>query len=177
MKRLLTIALLLTASTGFAQLTDSTFYGQIKAGMLKSEYEQKISETRVRIMNDEYALIPAFHKGQELTELNIESEPAPLSDFSTIEKKMLSLYEVISTKYGRPNTLALISEPAGIADGNTGIITSWNVGQKHISIGARREGDKYVAVCNIFIKGYEERLQDRDIDREQKARAQAGTKF
>jgi hypothetical protein len=177
MKRALTILCILIAATAQAQLTDSTFYGQIKAGMLKTEYDQKVSETRVRIMNDEYSLMPSFYKEQELLELDIESSPEPLADFSIIEKKMLSLYEVISTKYGRPNTLALISEPAGIPDGETGIITSWNVGLKHISIGARREGDKYVAVCNIYIKGYEEKLADRDWIREQKARSQAGEKF
>jgi hypothetical protein len=177
MKKLLIIIGLLAVNTGYAQIVDSTFYGQIKAGMLKAEYDQRISETRVRIMNDEYALIPSFHKDAELIELDIESAPEAAGDFNVIEKKMLSLYEVISTKYGRANTLALVSDPETIADGNTRVISSWDVGLKHISIGARRDGDKYVAVCNIFIKGYDEKLTDRDVAREQKARVQAGTKF
>ena len=177
MKKFLIVLGLLAVNTGYAQIVDSTYYGQIKAGMLKSEYDQRISETRVRIMNDEYVLIPSFHRNEELTELDIESAPEALSDFSIIEKRMLSLYEVISTKYGRANTLALINEPGAIADGNTQAISSWDIGLKHISIGARREGGKYIAVCNIYIKGYDEKLTDRDNAREQKARVQAGTKF
>lgn len=177
MRKIIAFICLLAATTGHAQIVDSVFYGNIKAGMLKNEYEQKISETRVRILNDEYALIPFFHKGQELIALDIQSDGEDLSNFSVIEKKMLSLYEIISTKYGRANTLSLISEPGTIPDGGTGIISSWNIGLKHISIGTRREGDKFVAVCNIFIKGYDEKLSDRDLDREQKARVQAGTKF
>ena len=177
MRTFITFICLLAITTGHAQIVDSVFYGNIKAGMLKNDYQQKISETRVRILNDEYALIPSFHREEELIALDIESEGEDLTNFSVIEKKMLSLYEIISTKYGRANTLSLISEPSSIPDGGTGVISSWNIGLKHISIGTRREGDKYVAVCNIFIKGYDEKLSDRDFDREQKARAQAGTKF
>jgi hypothetical protein len=175
MRKIISLLCIFAAHSSYAQLTDSTFYGNIKAGILKSEYEQKISETRVRILNDEYALVPTFHKDQELTELNMESEA--LTDYATIEKKMLSLYEVLSTKYGRANTLALISQPDEIPDGGKGTITYWDLGKKHVSIGVRRDGDKYIAVYNVFIKDYEEHLTDRDYDREQKARKQAANKF
>lgn len=175
MKKIILLFCLLASTPAMAQLTDSTFYGNIKAGMLKSEYERNISETRVRIINDEYALLPVFHKGQELTELNMESEP--LADYSLIEKKMLALYEVISTKYGRANTLSLISDPNTIPYEGKAVITYWDLGKKHVSIGARRVGNMYVAVYNVYIKDYEELLTDRDNDREQKARKEAGTKF
>jgi hypothetical protein len=175
MRKLILLLCLLAVNTTYAQLTDSIFYGNIKAGMMKSEYDQTISETRIRIMNDEYALVPTFHNDQELTELSMESEA--LTDYSVIEKKMLSMYEVISTKYGRANTLSLISNPDELPDGGKGTITYWDLGKKHISIGVRRDGDKFIAVYNVFIKDYEEYLHDRDLDREQKARKQAGSKF
>lgn len=175
MKRITLFLCLVATIHASAQLTDSTFYGNIKAGMLKAEYEQKIVETRVRIVNDEYALLPVFHRGQELTELNMESEP--LADYGAIEKKMLALYEVISTKYGRANTLSLISDPNTIPEKGKATITHWDLGKKHISIGARRVGNRYVAVYNVYIRDYEELLTDRDNDREQKARKEAGAKF
>jgi hypothetical protein len=177
MRKMITILCLLATTTSYAQLTDSTFYGNIKGGMLKGEYDRNISETRVRIMNDEYALIPTFHKGEELTCLDIQSEAETLADFSVIEKKLLSLYEVISTKYGRANTLSLISQPESIPDGGSRAISSWDLGEKRITIAARKVDDKYVAVCNIYLKGYEEKLADRDIAREQRRKREAGTKF
>lgn len=142
---------------------------------MKTEYEQVINETRVRILNDEYSLMPTFHNGQELTELNMESEA--MTDYTVIEKKMLALYEVISTKYGRANTLSLISDPDALPDGGKASITYWDMGRKHVSIGVRRDGDKYVAVYNVYIKDYEEYLDDRDEAREQKVKKQAGSKF
>lgn len=175
MRKWMILFCLFAANTTYAQLTDSTFYGNIKAGMMKTEYEQAINETRVRILNDEYSLVPTFHNGRELTGLNMESEA--MTDYSVIEKKMLALYEVISTKYGRANTLSLISQPDAIPDGGKGTITYWDMGKKHVSIGVRRDGDRYIAVYNVFIKDYEEYLDDRDLAREQKARKQAGSKF
>ena len=100
-----------------------------------------------------------------------------LSPNSAIEKKMLALYEVVSEKHGRPNTLSLISDPQRIQDGDVGVITSWKVGEKLINIGARREHDKFVAVCNIYIMGYDEKLYDRDRDMEQMKKAKAADKF
>ncbi|MBL7719286.1 MAG: hypothetical protein JNL72_10660 [Flavipsychrobacter sp.] len=177
MRTIILFFCLLAAVEGKAQIVDSLFYGNIRAGMLKSDYDQNVSESRIRIINDEYALLPAFHNGQELISLDMQSEAEALENFSVIEKKLLTLYDVISTKYGRARSLTLVSEPGSIAEGNTRVISSWDIGLKHISIGAKNIGGKYVAVCNIYIKGYDEKLTDRDLAREEKMRQQAGKKF
>lgn len=179
MKKLLTLIAVCTAIAGYSQkVTDSTFYGAIKAGMLKSDFEEHIGDVRIKIMEDEYHLVPTFHNNNaELIELDIESIAEPLENFSIIESKMLSLYEVVSEKHGRPNTLSLIKDPEYIPDGDLTTITYWKVGEKLISIGAKRQDGKYVAVCNIHLIGYDEKLHDRDRDLEQAKKAKVAERF
>ena len=177
MRKIVLLLCLLAAAPAFAQLTDSTFYGNIKAGMLRSDYERPGVGDPVVIMNNVYTLVPRFYKGQELVSLNIESAPETLKNFSIIENKLLSLYEVISTKYGRPNNLKLVSDPTAIPVDGSQMVTMWSIDKKLITLSARRDGDSYVAVYKVFIDGYEEKLEERDEDRAAKARKDAGAKF